>query len=298
MRLRTWAPAAALTLVALLALLLAAAPDSDVPAGVEAAALGDAPLDAPAGAAVDTTADTAVTFRGQAFDTCRTPKLATMRAWRKSSPYGAVGVYYAGRGRGCLEQPHLNRSWVAEVHRMGWQVLPVFVGSQAPCVRDEHRRKVAIGSKPAAQGQREGSEAVRQAWALGMIRGSALYLDLEAYDVDNETCARTALDFARAWNREVRRQGYVPGFYSSADSGVLHMERARLAGTGDLPSAMWFARWRGKPSLYGERVLNPYAWRPSRRIHQYEGEVTEQHGGHSLTIDRNMADAPVARIRP
>ncbi|MET9668121.1 DUF1906 domain-containing protein [Streptomyces sp. NPDC006475] len=261
--------------------------------------------DAPAegsGAVVDTTADTALTFRGLAFDTCQAPPLAAMRSWRTSSPYGAVGVSYGGRGRRCLQQPHLTRDWVAAVHRMGWQVLPVFAGSQSPCVRDERRRAAVIGASPGAEGQREGNEAVERAWALGMARGSALYLDLEAYDVDDVECARATLDFVRAWNREVRRRGYVPGFHSTADAGVLHMERARLAGTGDLPSAMWFARRSAEPALYedlyDEQVLNPYAWRPKRRIHQYDGDVTESHGGHSLTVGRSMADAPVARIRP
>ncbi len=305
MRLRRWAPAAALALASLLGLLLTPAPgwtggDTGFASAVDAPAAHDA-ADAPVeggGAAVDTTADTDLTFHGQAFDTCQAPPLTVMRAWRTASPYGAVGVSFAGRGRRCPHQPHPTRDWVAQVHRMGWQVLPVFAGSQAPCVRDVRSRAVAIGPVPGNQGQREGNEAVTGAWALGMARGSALYLHLEAYDVDNAACARATLDFVRAWNREVRLRGYVPGLSSSADSGVLHMERARLAGTGDLPSAVWFARRDSKPSLYDEQVLHPYAWRPKRRIHQYDGEVTETYGGHGLTVDRSLADAPVARIRP
>ncbi|MQS37797.1 DUF1906 domain-containing protein [Streptomyces katsurahamanus] len=278
----------------------------------------------------DTTADTDVTFRGLAFDSCRAPSLAVMSAWRKASPYGAVGVPYAGRGRACPDQPHLTRRWVAEVHRMGWRVLPVFVGSQPPCAHDPRPAsgaspespgvspgspgtlrpapgtspgapgtppKTPIGGAPAVQGGREGEEAVRTAGALGMDRGSALYLSLKSYDLDDASCVRTTLDFVRAWNREVRRQGYVPGLHSDADAGVLHMERARRAGTGDLPSALWFVRWNRRPSLYDEAALHPYAWRVKRRIHQYAGEITEEHGGHRLTIGRSMADAPVARVR-
>ncbi|MER5766946.1 DUF1906 domain-containing protein [Streptomyces sp. NPDC001985] len=315
----------------------------------------------------DTTADTAVTFRGPAFDICRAPSLAAMRAWRKSSPYGAVGIPYAGRGRECAGQPHLTRSWVAEVHRMGWRVLPVFTGAQPSCARasetgasetgasetgrsettasettpsetsasgtgtdtphdtgksredrdgaraageaaeeaaeearqapDARRPRHLIGAVPAVQGEREGNEAVRRAAALGMGPGSALYISLKSYDLGDSPCVRATLDFIRAWNREVRRQGYVPGLHSDADAGVRHMERARRAGAGDLPSALWFARWNRRPSLYGERALHPYAWRVKRRIHQYEGRVSEEYGGHRLTIGRNMTDAPVARIR-
>ncbi|MFF4181647.1 DUF1906 domain-containing protein [Streptomyces sp. NPDC001691] len=235
-----------------------------------------------------------VPFRGAAFDTCNTPSLAAMRGWR-SSPYRAVGIYYAGRGRHCAVQRNLNRSWVTQVHEMGWQVLPVFVGSQAPCVYAENKKGVRIGNQPAKQGASEGGQAVQAARALGILTGSALYLDLEAYNVGNASCARTTLEFVRAWNREVRGRGYLPGFYSSAGSGVRQMEQARLAGVRDLPAAIWFARWHTGPALYQEAALRKDGWQ-HMRIHQYAGDTAESHGGYRLVVDRNQVDAPVARI--
>uniref|UniRef100_UPI000A8D66D4 glycoside hydrolase domain-containing protein n=1 Tax=Streptomyces aureus TaxID=193461 RepID=UPI000A8D66D4 len=115
---------------------------------------------------------------------------------------------------------------------------------------------------------------------------------------DDAGCAATTLSFVRAWNREVSRLGYVPGYYSSADTGVRDIEAARRAGTADLPAVMWFARWLGRPALYTESVLHPDAWMPHARIHQYAGNVTEAYGGRSLAIDRNAMDAPVARVTP
>ncbi|MER6911391.1 DUF1906 domain-containing protein [Streptomyces sp. NPDC000594] len=305
----------------------------------------------PPGRVPDTTADTAVTFRGLAFDLCRAPSLAVMRAWRTSSPYGAVGVPFAGRGGECPGParggPRLTRAWVTEVHRMGWRLFPVYAGARPPCSASgdsatgdsatgesgarsgagrEGSGREGVGSEgigrdgvgkdgvgkdgvgkdgatiggdggtPAAQGGRDGTDAVRAARALGMIHGSALYVSLKSYDLRDSSCVRATLDYVRAWNREIRRHGYVPGLRSHADAGVLHMEHARRAGTGDLPSAMWFARWNRRPSLYDERALHPYAWRVKRRIHQYAGEVTEEHGGHRLTVGRSLADAPVARF--
>ncbi|MCX5387667.1 DUF1906 domain-containing protein [Streptomyces sp. NBC_00083] len=233
-------------------------------------------------------------FTGAAFDTCNTPSLAAMRGWRSSS-YHAVGIYYGGRGRHCTAQPNLNRNWVSEVHEMGWQVLPVFVGSQAPCVYAKNKQGVRIGSRPAEQGSSEAGQAVREAQALGILSGSPLFLDMEAYDVGNAACARTTLDFVRAWNREVRGHGYLPGFYSSADSGVRQMEQARQSGVGDLPAVIWFARWHTEAAVYEEESLREDGWRRSR-IHQYAGDVTESHGGYRLAVDRNQVDAPVARI--
>ena len=129
-----------------------------------------------------------------------------------------------------------------------------------------------------------------------MKERSALYLDMEAYDWSRTGCAATTLSFIRAWNREVSAQGFFPGFYSSAESGVRHLEEARKAGVDDLPSIMWFARWSGKSSLYGEPALAKTAWRPHRRIHQYVGNVEVTHGDRTLWIDRNKVDAPVAIV--
>ncbi|WP_235978716.1 MULTISPECIES: DUF1906 domain-containing protein [Streptomyces] len=247
----------------------------------------------PGGAAGDPLDEGTEVFQGQAFDTCRTPSLGAMSAWRKSH-YRAVGVYFGGRGRACKRQPNLNRSWMVSVHRDGWNVLPLYVGSQSPCVISDNKKHVPIGDRPWEQGTAEGRDAVEAAAALGMARHSALYLDMEAYDQGQRACAETTLEFVRAWSREVRRQGYVPGFYSSAGSGVAHMESARRDGVRDLPEVMWFARWRSEPNTDGEPVLAPDAWQPNRRIHQYEGDVTEEHGGVPMQIDRNLVDAPVA----
>ncbi|MFE1546674.1 DUF1906 domain-containing protein [Streptomyces sp. NPDC058718] len=252
------------------------------------------PAAAPA-AAAPAVAEPAPRFAGKAFDTCEAPSLAVMKAWL-SSPYRAVGVYFGGRGRGCPTQKELSPAWVTSAHAMGWRLLPLFVGSQAPCVYAAAKRPYAIGGTPWSQGVREAGEAVRAARALGIGTSSPLYLDMEAYRVEDTSCAATTLSFVRSWNREVRRLGYLPGYYSSADTGIRHIEGQRKAGTQDLPSVMWFARWRGTPALYTETSLHPEAWTPHARIHQYVGNVAESYGGRRMVIDRNAVDAPVARV--
>ncbi|MFI9746506.1 DUF1906 domain-containing protein [Streptomyces sp. NPDC052494] len=267
---------------------VAAAPGLAGPVAAESA-LAESVLAQPA------VAEPAPRFAGKAFDTCEAPSLAVMKAWL-NSPYRAVGVYFGGRGRGCPTQKELSPAWVASAHAMGWRLLPLFVGSQAPCVYAAAKRPYAIGSTPWSQGVREAGDAVRAARALGIGTSSPLYLDIESYQVEDTSCAATTLSFVRSWNREVRRLGYLPGYYSSADTGIRHIEGQRKAGTLDLPSVMWFARWRGTPALYTETSLHPEAWTPHARIHQYVGNVAESYGGRRMVIDRNAVDAPVARI--
>ncbi|WP_221348761.1 glycoside hydrolase domain-containing protein [Streptomyces beigongshangae] len=271
----------------LLLLGLTAAP----PAGADVRARASGPVAAPESRAWAA----ARTFKGRAFDTCRAPSADTMRRWR-ASPYRAVGVYFGGRGRACRSQPHLSSRWMRTVEGQGWRVLPLYVGSQATCVFAKNKKNVRIGRHPWKQGTAEGRDAVKRAAALGIRPGSPLFLDMEAYAHGKKQCARTTLLFVRGWDREVARRGYLAGFYSSAESGIRHMERSRRAGVRDLPSVVWFARWGARSGLYSEPVLRKTAWMPARRIHQYAGNVRERHGGRTLLIDRNQMHAPVARI--
>jgi len=237
-------------------------------------------------------------FKGQAFDTCHTPSSSVMRAWYGTSPFGAVGVYIGGRARACPNEPNLTSDWVRTVDSTGWKLLPVYVGSQSPCVRAHNKRRHAMShSRPVHRGATEGRDAVRQAKKLRMGKHSAIYLDMESYDNSDTRCAATTLRFIQGWNRAVQKADYIPGFYSSADSGIEHMEGARKAGRKYLPQMLWFARWRVPPSLNNEKYLDKKAWQPHRRIHQYDGNVKRTYGGHALHIDRNLMDAPVAVVR-
>src|SRR3954447_2270052 len=74
---------------------------------------------------------TATRFTGLAFDTCTAPTLAQLSAW-KASPYKALGIYIGGANRSCA-QPQLTPSWVTAATAMGWRLVPVFLGLQAPC---------------------------------------------------------------------------------------------------------------------------------------------------------------------
>jgi hypothetical protein len=234
-------------------------------------------------------------FDGFGFEACTAPDLATMQAWR-NSPYGAVGVYIGGRARSCT-QPRLNRAWVRSVDRMGWRILPVFVGSQSPCAAGEHQREFPIDPDDASgMGTSEGIEAVRAAQSLGIAARSPIYLDMESYDTDSGRCTRPVLDFIQAWDRAVRARGYLPGFYSSAGAGITQIENARAAGEPDLPAVVWFARWHSSPTLFGEPALPDAVWRPHRRIHQYVGDTEETYDGYTLDIDRDRIDAPVAIV--
>ncbi|MBV9023371.1 MAG: DUF1906 domain-containing protein, partial [Streptomycetaceae bacterium] len=236
---------------------------TDAPAGIASRAL-PATLRGVAPTTGNLNAVGAHLYKGWAFDVCSAPSLAVMRSWRHSD-YGAIGVYIGGRARNCV-QPNLDRKWIRSVSGMGWKILPIFVGSQSPCTTNHARRHHRIDvDDPRNQGMDEGDDAARDAARLGLARHSPIFLDMEAYRTHGKKCTKPVIAFTQGWNRTVRKHGYLPGFYSSANSGITQIEAARHAGKRDLPDLMWFARWEVDPTIYGEPRLSRSAWRPHRR---------------------------------
>ena len=63
------------------------------------------------------------------FDAC-TPNVAQMRAFWNNTPYSNAGLYIGGADLGC---PAADAAYVRELRAMGWQLMPLWVGPQAPC---------------------------------------------------------------------------------------------------------------------------------------------------------------------
>jgi hypothetical protein len=255
------------------------------------------------GAAAEASAATPQTFAGQAFDTCSAPDLTLLQAWRTTSPYRAVGIYIGGSNRACA-QPQLNHAWTRAANAQGWKLLPLYVGSQAPCVRNPRitpDRRIDP-KRVLTQAQQQGRDAVNAARALGIGPGSPIYLDMESYPRGSGACTLAVLRFTAAWTQALHAAGYLSGFYSSADSGIADLAAAALEpasrrSAGSYPDAVWYARWDARNDTSGYHALPSGGWAGHRRVHQYRGGITERYGGRAANIDRNAVDAPVALVR-
>src|SRR5450631_211673 len=111
----------------------------------------------------------ASTFTGMAFDTCAAPSASSMSAWL-ASPYRAVGVYIGGSMRACGDG-NLSSTWVAQMRSMGWGLLPLYVGLQAPCVNQSGLGTISA-SQAAAQGAAGAADAVSRAKFFGLSSGA------------------------------------------------------------------------------------------------------------------------------
>lgn len=228
------------------------------------------------------------TYTGYGFDSCSAPSASTLTKWQSKSPFHAFGVYVGGANSACA-QPNLNATYVADEAEAGWDMIPTYVGLQAPgaCSGCE-----SISPEQAAnEGQAAAENAVAEAQALGFETGTPIYDDMEAYSQPSKNTAMVRA-FLSAWTTRLHASGYVSGVYSSSNSGIADL--AAVYGTGFVePDDLWIANWNNTASTSDPNV--PSAdWADNQRIHQYRGPDNDSYGGASLNVDTDWVDGAVA----
>ena len=125
-----------------------------------------------------------------------------------------------------------------------------------------------------------------QAKRLGLGPGTSLYYDMEGYKPRQ---AGRVLQFLSAWTTTLHTQGYSSGVYSSSSSGVTDLAHQYGTGKYAMPDVIFDALWNGQPNTY-DPVLRHGKWSHHRRVRQYNGNVTQTHGGTTMQIDQDYLD--------
>jgi hypothetical protein len=232
------------------------------------------------------------------FDTCATPSLATMQAWRRD--YAAVALYIGGVNAACYDG-NLSASWIGSAAAMGWSMLPTYVGPQAPCYGYGTMMK---HGEAAQEGTAAADDAAQDARRLGLPTGSPIYYDLEAYHSKHASCRSAVLFFLSAWTREINAKGFLSGVYSSMNSGISDIQAAQSAdgpagADADVddftpPQAIWYAMW----DKQGELNDGTLSWPRSDRAKQFIGPHDIKVGGITMNIDTDLVGGPAVGRRP
>ena len=248
-------------------------------------------------------------FRGLGFDQCEAPSQSAMSTWIKKSPFRAAGIYISGNSRACRRQSNLSATWVRNQLAAGWHLMPITLGPQATCSTRYPRygKNIDPMISPStattyyaarAQGRLEAGRAVAAARNLGIVRGSTLFYDLEAFNTRHSTaCTCSALWFLHMWTTTLHSYGYASGYYSSAASGIRMLDDARVR-TGNriaMPDQVWIADWNGKANTCSSHIRSD-GWQPYGRVKQYRGGHTETWGGVRINIDRNYLNLRTPRL--
>ena len=142
----------------------------------------------------------------------------------------------------------------------------------------------------------EADEAVAAALAYGHRRGSTLWYDLEAFDINQPACRDSALALVSAWTDRLhaarlherlllqRRVGHQDARRRPRG----HRRRLRCptrSGSPTTSAAPSRATWGTTRTEY----ISDDGW-PGNRMRQFCGTHTETYGGVSITIDSNFMD--------
>jgi hypothetical protein len=232
-----------------------------------------------------------VPFNGLGFDACTAPSVGAMSAWL-SSWYRAAGIYIGGPDRACGDG-YLNSSWVTTTQSMGWKLIPIYVGLQAPCW--PYSGGKINPAYATLQGQQAADDAVANMARFGMGSGKPVYFDMEGYDNSNGVCASAVKSFLIAWTNELHVKGYRSGVYSSAGSGIADL----VTWYGNQsPDDVWFASWNNQAVTTDPVFPTAAYWPNHQRMHQFVGGHDETYNGVTINIDSNRVDSDVVGDPP
>ena len=133
-----------------------------------------------------------------------------MDAWNLRSPYSAIGIYISGNSRYCGDeyQPNLSKTWVETNASHGWRFIPIHVGYQSPCFRNnpssrvQKKRMSSTVSTARSQAASDAAEGIAALKKYGFGSGDVHYLDLEWYvphdDVRPTPCSSSSTSGPRS----------------------------------------------------------------------------------------------------
>lgn len=227
-------------------------------------------------------------YTGLGFDACTAPSSRAMSAWL-SSPYRAIGIYLGGVNSAC-SQPNLTAGWVSAEVRVGWHLIPTYVGLQGSGACGGRCATISP-SRASSQGVAAARDAVDQAQAIGIPAGNPIYNDIESYSA---TAANSAavLAFLSGWTAQLHAQGYLSGVYSSAASGIGALVRAAATGYTE-PDDIWIAHWNGARTTQ-DTFVPAFDWPNHQRLHQYRGGHDETYGGVRINVDNDYLGGATA----
>ncbi len=225
------------------------------------------------------------------FDAASAPSLATMKAWL-ASPYRTVGVYVpvapGTDDRHDKVQSNLTASWVAEVTALGWQVLPIYLGVQAPAACQGHHFW-HLSDNPATareQGAAAAAYAAGSVSALGISPSIPVFYDMEPY---GSGCSAPLQAFFDGWTTGLHAAGRRAGAYGTQIT-VMKDLAARLGDPGyHEPDAVWVATDSRTTATTGFSAP-PDGSFVGQRANQFRLGVTRTYGGVSINIDESVVN--------
>ncbi|MGC9224053.1 MAG: glycoside hydrolase domain-containing protein [Terracidiphilus sp.] len=240
------------------------------------------------------------------FDTCVLMTTSQMQTWYAASPYRVVGAYIGGDSFACPSSlANFTAGWTATVLGMGWEIIPIWVGPQAPGGNYTH----LISTDPAtanSEGVTEADSAVAAMLACGMNQGSPIVYDMEAYSYNNATDVAATQSFLEGWTTELHAKGYFSAVYSSYPEFNNWLPSLISPATDDI----WFAYFFNSgvpcgatcqtvyPAETSSFTLPSNVWTNHHRMRQTSSGFESTYGTLTYNIDEDWIDAAMVVATP
>lgn len=226
------------------------------------------------------------------MDAASAPPLSTMATWQQKSPYAAIGVYIpvssSTDNRYDKTQANLTSTWVSDVRAGGWNVLPIYVGRQAPDKCTSRTFKYVSGNVATAeaQGKAAAADAAGSAKSLGLSAGAPIVYDMEAYTAG---CKSKAIrSFFDGWTTQLHALGRMSGIYGSRASTIADVAKLPTHNQAS-PDVVWVATASGQAQTASLPPLPNGTW-SGKRLNQFNLGVTRTYGGKTINVDESAVD--------
>jgi hypothetical protein len=225
---------------------------------------------------------------GKGIDACGLMNnTARAQAFWQNTPYNNIGVYIGGSAAAC---PTNSASFVSSLVSMGWGIMPLWVGPQAPCT--SYGSRFSSDTTTAYnQGKNEAIASYNKLVSLGMSTDNTpVIYDLEAFDTSNSGCLNAAKAFIRGWTEQLHvAPAQQAGVYGSSCASGL----GSYASNSPAPDFIDGADWDGITSTSNMACISAGNWTLHQRHKQYQGGHSETWNGVTVSVDSDCSNGPV-----
>lgn len=202
------------------------------------------------------------------FDKCWSLGISQMDDVSNLGPYWTVGIYFGGINVGTCKN-NLTSGWVSHNGGVGWGFLPIYLGRFPSCFTPVGNHVLMSSNVATAisQANSAAKDAEVAANSFGFTVGTELYLDIEAYDINNSSCRSAANAYVSEWIRTLKADGYRAGAYGSSCQSAMNDWQAIASP----PDDIYIGKWNNNTNvILGIDCINPAYWAHSKRHHQYD----------------------------